>query len=601
MKRSWVNILTAGVVIAVLTLFLGLQYDWLSQAGEASRERMQKRAEEDTKRVAADFNREIQAAYFNFQADPARLAAGDASELRERYSHWARNAVFREFIRGVFYVGSAPAETIGRFDLATGELSTVRPTEPEAAILRYLQTEKHPASFLESSDALLVPLFNDDKRVEHIMVRSGAGPGRGATVESMPKPGGYVVVQLDGDILRQRLLPEFAARHIAPGEFTVSAVDREGRTVFGPAAANGEPDARAALFDLTPDNLIFFSNREVLPRKEGATAVFNQTIESRTLSTGQPTAPPDATRTFTIQMRDGEGVRRSAVVAGRAEDASPWTLKLQHNAGSIDRFVTGERNRSLAIGFAVYLALVAGILAIVVSAQRARNVAQRQVDFVSSISHEFRTPLAVIYSAAENLADGVAQDGEQVSRYGDVIKKEGRKLSAMVEQILEFAGARSGKRKYRFAPADVAEIVRGAVADARPILDEAGFEVELRIADELPVRAADADALSAAVTNLIQNSVKYSDQERWLRVAASNGDGQVRIEIEDRGIGISKTDRKRIFEPFFRSKAVVDSQIHGNGLGLSLVREVVEAHHGTVSVATETAKGSKFTVTIPQR
>ena len=600
MKRSWISGITAGAVIALLTLFLGLQYNLLTQASEATRERLRKRAEEDTKRIAADFNREIQGAYFNFQADPVILASGDPSELRERYSYWTRNTEFPELIRGIFFIGKGDFKSANRFDLKSGSFSKEELTPDTLPIVEHISSEKHPASFLESSDALLVPLFREEKKVEKVMIRRSISESREELVE-MPMPEGYVVVQLDRNVIRTKLLPAVTAKHLPSDEFKVSAVDRRGNAVFQTGMVTGPSDARATLFDLAPDKLIFFANREALPKKEGATAVFNQTIEDRTLDTERSESHFNNGQTFTIQMREGEGLRRSSVIAGRTNSESPWNLEVQHSAGSIDRFVDSERNRSIAIGLGVFLALVAGILAIVISAQRSWSFAQRQIDFVSSVSHEFRTPLAVIYSASENLADGVAKDHDQVARYGDLIKGEGKKLSTMVEQILEFAGARSGKRKYRFASSNVADIVRKAVADSKTVLDHGDFEVESSIPDELNVLRADAEALSAAITNLVLNSVKYSNGNRWLRVSASNGDGNVRIEIEDRGIGISKADQKRIFEPFFRSKKVIDAQIHGNGLGLSLVKDVVTAHRGRVSVESEPGKGSKFSVTIPQQ
>jgi signal transduction histidine kinase len=239
-----------------------------------------------------------------------------------------------------------------------------------------------------------------------------------------------------------------------------------------------------------------------------------------------------------------------------------------------------------------------GILLIFVSAQRARTLAQRQIDFVSSVSHEFRTPLAVIYSASENLADGVAKEQSQVSRYGAMIKGEGKKLSGMVEQILEFAGANSGKRKYNFREADPGEIVKNALDECLPMLREKHFDVETDIPDDLPSVVADREALSGAVQNLLQNSAKYSNGNKWLRLSAENSGGRVKISVEDRGIGISRSDMRQIFQPFFRSKTVVDSQIHGSGLGLSLVKQIAEAHGGKVFAESEAGKGSKFTIDI---
>ena len=220
---------------------------------------------------------------------------------------------------------------------------------------------------------------------------------------------------------------------------------------------------------------------------------------------------------------------------------------------------------------------------------------------MSSVSHEFRTPLAVIYSAGENLADGVAKEDAQVSRYGDLIKGEGRKLSGMVEQILDFAGANSGRKKYSFAETSVAEVVENALSECKPLIDEKNIALETNISDTLPHINGDKNALSQAVQNLIVNSVKYSNGNAWLRVSAENGGGTVKISVEDHGIGISKSDLRQIFQPFFRSKSVVDAQIHGNGLGLSLVRQTVEAHGGKVLATSEPGKGSKFTLELPQQ
>src|SRR5262249_36826111 len=159
-----------------------------------------------------------------------------------------------------------------------------------------------------------------------------------------------------------------------------------------------------------------------------------------------------------------------------------------------------------------------------------------------------------------------------------LIKGEGKKLSAMVEQILDFAGARSGRRKYNLAETDPGDVVQAAIDECRPLIKEKDIALETQISDSLPKLNADRVALSQAIQNLIVNSVKYSNGERWLRVTAEKGSGSVKISVEDHGIGISKNDLRQIFEPFYRAKDVVDAQIHGNGLGLSLVKQIAEAH-----------------------
>jgi signal transduction histidine kinase len=348
---------------------------------------------------------------------------------------------------------------------------------------------------------------------------------------------------------------------------------------------------------------MFFTSRDALPRvmreHKNGLVIDQHRVESHTFTR---TDENGKTGTFQLELKqaDGQNPPRRTVMAGtsRAGNA-PWTLSVQHAAGSIDAFVTGERNKSFAVGLGIYVLLVGGILAIVLSAMRAKRFAQRQVDFVSSVSHEFRTPLAVIYSAGENLADGVAKEDAQVSLYGELIKGEGKKLSGMVEQILEFAGANSGERKYNLTPTDVTKVVNDAVEECRPLIESGGFEIETELQNVLPDVFADGTALSSAVQNLIANSVKYSNRSKWIRISAVNGDGLVKISVEDRGIGIRSDDLRRVFDPFYRAKEVVDAQISGNGLGLNLVKRITEAHGGRVTVESKPGSGSKFTIELP--
>lgn len=603
MKRSWPTYIVLAAVVGLLTLFLGLQYNWLKQASEAEQERMQRRVETDTKAFAEDFNREIQAAYFNFQPDAEKIRKGDMSEFAERYDFWKGRTAYPELIDAIIYV---PADQTPpqQFDPAQKIFGSIKPNERTDKILEKIKQQKNFPQFDREQMALVVPIYDHQKSRDLVLVRSVTRQQTVPDVSSAPleiPQIANVLVLLNEATIKEKMLPEIAAKHFPDGNFTTNILS-QGDSFYSNGPQPQTPDASAELFDLKPNTIFFATGNPIeLPRKESGT-VIDQRIESRTITrSGAPPAKANGGEAFTVQVR-GQAVaeRRTTLIAGKDANASAaMTLNVAHTNGSIAAFVNSERTKSMLIGLGVYLLLAGSIVAIVVSAVRSRTFAQRQVDFVSSVSHEFRTPLAVIYSAGENLADGIAKDESQVERYGDLIKGEGKKLSAMVEQILEFAGARSGKRKYNFAVADAAEITREAVAACSVAADEKDFVLDTSIPESVPLEHADAEALSRAIQNLVTNSIKYSNGSRWALISVANGGGKVKISVEDRGIGVSAADAKKIFEPFYRSSEVVDAQIHGNGLGLSLVKEIAEAHGGNVLVTSEKGKGSKFTIEVP--
>jgi signal transduction histidine kinase len=232
--------------------------------------------------------------------------------------------------------------------------------------------------------------------------------------------------------------------------------------------------------------------------------------------------------------------------------------------------------------------------------QRARRLARQQMEFVAAVSHELRTPVAAILSAGQNLAAGVVAEPAQVKRYGALIEREGRRLSAMVGQVLDFAGLEAGRQPYALQATEVGPVVDAALDDCRGLLAERQARVERDVAPGLPPVHGDPAALRQAVRNLIENAAKYGGPDPWIGVRARPAGHEVEITVADRGMGVERGEVRRLFEPFFRGREAVGRSIAGSGLGLSVVRHIARAHRGRVSCAAgDAGRGSAFTLHLP--
>jgi signal transduction histidine kinase len=232
------------------------------------------------------------------------------------------------------------------------------------------------------------------------------------------------------------------------------------------------------------------------------------------------------------------------------------------------------------------------------SARRLRAIATQQVEFVAAVSHELRTPLSVIRSAADNLADGVVQDRDQTKRYGALIRDESVRLTDMVEHVLEFAGADSPGRAAR-GPVDVGEAVRAAVKGMEGLASERSAEIMVEIAEDLPRVNGDLSHLTRAISNLLGNALKYGGDGPRVTMRVSRGPSGVEIAVSDRGAGLAQAEIPRLFEPFYRGQRASEAHIPGSGLGLALVKRIVESHGGRVSAGNHASGGALFTIGLP--
>jgi signal transduction histidine kinase len=231
--------------------------------------------------------------------------------------------------------------------------------------------------------------------------------------------------------------------------------------------------------------------------------------------------------------------------------------------------------------------------------RRELEVARLRADFVSTVSHEFRSPLTGIRQLAEMLFRGRVADEERRRRYHMKILQESQRLGRLVENLLDFSRMEEGRKEYRLAPLNTSAWLRAVAENFQSEPDGNGMSLVAAIPEDLPTISADGEALECAVHNLLDNAVKYSPGAQMVWLDANAGNGDVTISVRDRGVGIAEPDRKHIFDKFYRADGEISLQVKGAGLGLSIVRHIVAAHGGTVDCDNRVGKGSRFSIRIP--
>jgi len=248
---------------------------------------------------------------------------------------------------------------------------------------------------------------------------------------------------------------------------------------------------------------------------------------------------------------------------------------------------------------ALSVLLVAGLALAYRSVRREVELARLKSDFVSNVSHELRTPLSLIWLYAETLELGRIKTREKKEEYYRIIRKESERLTALINNILDFSRIEAGRKEYDFRETDIAELVRNTLDAYRYQIEQQGFAFEQRIDSDIPTMNVDREAIARALVNLVNNALKYSGAEKFLAVKLYRANGVLKLEVVDHGIGIARRDQSKIFEKFYRTGDPLVHNTKGSGLGLSLVRHITHAHGGEVEVESAPGKGSKFTLSLP--
>jgi signal transduction histidine kinase len=616
-SRPPLFVLAIGL-LGLILLLATLQYIWLGRISEAERERLRTTLASRTVEFAQDFDREVTRAYLLFQTEPPAPSRDASSSIAARYDRWNGTSAYPKLVKDLYTATPEPGGLkLQRFDHASRALvpadwpesmsdwrarlvdgSAPRP-EPDDArpglVIRRL-----PPPIWETVPALIVPspMFVVDHRT--------------GVPSFTPPEFSFTLLTLDVDYITRELFPLLAQRHFRKAgdvsEYQVAVVDvsradslvYQSTSAYRPDKAD-RADASATLFQVrTQDFGELAAEVRRFTTFTAATERIQQIERHGSLSARVGVRTPTQMSIVVQQGTATTETGRGSASLGRAAASAPrWQVVVKHPAGSLEAFVGTTRRRNLIVSTSILAVLAASMALLIVSTRRSQELARQQLEFVAAVSHELRTPLAVIRSAGDNLADGVVHDSAQIRKYGELVRAEGRRLSEMVEQILEFAGIQSGQRGFSRGSVSIQGVVDDVLSASQALIDEARMRVEIDIPADLTPVVGDESALRRVFQNLVGNAIKYGADGGWIGIRGRAAGAQVAVTVSDKGIGIPPAEQARIFEPFYRTADVIAARIQGAGLGLSLVQRIVDGHGGRITVKSAPGAGSEFTVTLP--
>jgi signal transduction histidine kinase len=610
-ERTLSSIILVVSLTAILITLAALQYQWSGEVSEAEHERMHTSLLASLNQFRLQFDNEFRQIGFLFQPDGTALIhkdwnsyAANCSTLLSRSDH--------RLIRNIYLWVPSPEASSQLLRLNRNTKSFEAESWPDsfnAIKARYERFFINPPQPDPEIRPFMWRIFQQiPLMLQPITVIQRIPDSSGPRMQFI----GFLLIELDLDSVRHELLPELAKKYFeGPDGFIYQVAVVSGRNP-GTVLYQSDPhlaiesfaraDARIDLFENPRERFGPMGPRPELSPDQRPGRGPAQSLEEGPGPPGRLNPRPPMPQ-FRMVLPAPEGRRTIEPVPPDAENAG-WALLTKHRTGSLETAVAGQRRRTLAISFGILVLLAGSMALIIVSARRSQSLARLQIDFVAGISHELRTPLAVICSAGDNLAEGViANTSEPAKKYGELIRNEARKLTGMIEQILQFASVQRNRRRYTLRPEDINEIALAALKQAKPAIAAAGFSIDVGLAPNLPRISVDATALSQAIQNLIQNALKYSAEGRWLaikteKVPVKRGT-EVQLTVEDRGMGIAGEDLPHIFEPFYRGTAAAAAQIHGTGLGLYMAREALVSMGGNISVKSSPGKGCIFTLHFP--
>ena len=301
-----------------------------------------------------------------------------------------------------------------------------------------------------------------------------------------------------------------------------------------------------------------------------------------------------------LYIRHNHAISNYLVAENFSQLFTDWRVALfDLNGKSIEQLVGKEKQLYLMLFAGIIVVMLIGIVVMVRAVIHESEVSRMKSEFVSNVSHELKTPLALIRMFGETLDEGIVTDEKKRREFYSIIRKESERLTHLINNVLDFSRMDAGAKEYNFEEADLVKVVRNSLEAYKFHIRDNGFKIESELPNESVMVKIDKDAISQALLNLLSNAVKYSEEKKYILVEVSKNSTSALISVTDSGVGIAKEELKKIFDKFYRVPATKGEERRGSGLGLTLAKHIIEAHGGTIDVESEMGKGSKFIIRLP--
>ncbi len=548
-KNSAVFIVTITMIV-VLPVIAYLQYTWLGELSERELEQMQENVRTSAFHCSMEFSQEISELMKSLGGMLSGTDADTQKELHKRITQWKNSTLHP----GLIY-----------------DSSFIAPLPHPDLIFHIIVDEKTSLMLFKDLSAMTFPITG--------------------------KPHHVIEVPINRYYIKSTLIPEIIIAHFLPkviSDYNISITDSHGKFYYGSVDSTSH-DLKRRVDVRVPFLLI--------PREPPARLPPERRMQGERIPDDSRSEIPFYSPLRMPEFSFPPGEMPHQERGHGAGESGLLELQLTHRDGSLEAAVNNNRIRNLCISFGVLLLLGVSMIFVLISANRAQQLAQQQLEFVAGVSHELRTPLSVLKSVGENLADGIIQGETRVQQYGGLIKNEVVRLSEMVEKALAYAGIQSGNRKYEQLSFDIHPVISEAIKNAKQHISGKNVTIELAIDESNSRVRGDASAIQSAIENLIINGIKYSAEEKWIHIethlSKNSNTSYLEITVKDHGIGIAPDDLPHIFDPFYRGSNAKEKQIQGNGLGLSIAKHIVESHGGTIFIESSSHDGSVFTIRLP--